>query len=412
MRGTPVTIEVRSCKDKEEVDQYGKVVSYVFAEDDKDALATEMSGTQPDWTTCAWVDGKIATTMGTFPFTVRLNGAPVHMGGVTAVGTLPQHRRKGLLRQVMGLGFQQMRERGQSIAILWASMGAIYQRFGYGGASSSVGYSFDPRFAGFAFPQEPTGTVELMDKEEAYPFIKQLYIQFATPRNLHIHRSSILWNVGTLRPPKKDQPVYIGVYRNSDGEARGHIVYSTQNQERTEPGPSQVLNVSDFVWLDTDAFRGLWEYTRRHDLVGRVNISGAFGEDDPARDLLMEPRMLNRKVNDGIWMRIVDLEKAIPERPYGGRGALVFEIQGDSMCDWNEGTWEMETGGESTEIRRSTRQPQLTMPINSLATLMAGYRSATHLARNGLIAAHDERALKVADDLFRTEYFPNCPNGF
>ncbi len=407
-----MAIEIRSCKDREEVDQYGKVVAYVFAESDKDALATEMSGTQPDWTTCAWVDGKMATTMGTFPFTVRLNGAPVHMGGVTAVGTLPQFRRKGLLRQVMGLGFNQMRERGQSIAILWASMSAIYQRFGYGSASSDVKYSFDPRFAGFALPQEPTGRVELMEKEDAYPVIKQIYIQYATPRNLHIHRSSILWDVGTLRPAKKDQPVYIGVYRNGDGEARGHIVYNTKSADSPDPGPDQVLNVKDFVYLDMDAFRGLWEYIRGHDLVGRVNIRGAFGEDDPARDLLMEPRMLNRKVNDGIWMRIVDVEKAIPQRPYGGRGALVFEIQGDTMCPWNEGAWEMETSGTVTEVHKSSRQPQLSMPINSLASLMSGHRSATALARIGLITAHDDRALPVADELFHTVYPPNCPNGF
>lgn len=407
-----MSIEIRSCREREEVDEYGKVAAYVFAEDDMEALTTEMSGTQPDWTTCAWVDGKIATTMGTFPFTVRLNGAPVAMGGVTAVGTMPQYRRQGLLRQVMGLGFRQMRERGQSIAILWASMGAIYQRFGYGLASPQIGYSFDPRFAGFAFPQEPSGRVELMDKEDAYPTIKQLYIQYATPRNLHIHRSSILWQVGTLRPSKKSHPVYVGVYRNGDGEARGHVIYETSQSHRDEPGPDQVLNVKDFVYLDMDAFRGLWEYIRRHDLVGRVNIRGAFGEDDPARDLLLEPRMLNRNVSDGIWMRIVDVEKAIPQRPYGGRGALVFTIQGDTMCDWNEGAWEMETDGTTTEIRRSDRQPQLSMSPNALATLVSGNRSATALSRIGLVAAHDERALPVADELFHTTYPPCCPNGF
>jgi hypothetical protein len=95
-----------------------------------------------------------------------------------------------------------------------------------------------------------------MEKDDAYPVIKQLYIQFATPRNLHIHRSSILWNVGTLRPRKKNQPVYIGIYRNGDGEARGHIVYRTENHDSPEPGPGQVLSVNDFVWLDMDAFRG------------------------------------------------------------------------------------------------------------------------------------------------------------
>jgi predicted acetyltransferase len=312
----------------------------------------------------------------------------------------------------MDLGFQQMRERGQSIAILWASMGAIYQRFGYGSASPTIGYSYDPRFAQFAFGPEPEGSIELMSTEDAYPTLKQLYIQYATPRNLHIHRSGTLWQVGTLRPSKKDQPVYAAIYRNGAGEARGHIVYETKEGAFNRPGPDQVMTVKDYVYLDVDAFKGLWEFIRRHDLVGQVDIRGAFGRDDPAPDLLLEPRILQRRESDGIWMRVVEVEKAIPQRPYGGRGALVFAIEGDKMCEWNEGAWEMETDGTTTEIRRSTKVPSLRMPINSLATLMAGHRSATHLARINLIGVGDERALPVADELFHSVYPPCCPNGF
>ena len=406
-----MTVEIRPCT-SDELKDYGRIVSYVFAENNPAGMENELATTQPDWTTCAFVDGQMAGTLGAFPFTVRLNGAPVAMGGVTAVGTLPQYRRKGLLRQVMQQALGTMRERGQSYAILWASMAAIYQRFGYGMASSEVRYSFDPRYAGFQSPQDVTGSIEMLTKDDAFPILKQIYVQAATPRNLYIHRSTPLWEVSTLKA-KKDEKLHIAVYRNADGEPRGHLVYMTADQhDAHNHGPAQVMTVKDFITLDMDAYRGLWEFIRRHDLVGRVEIHGGVGEDDPAPELLLEPRMLRRSTYDGIWMRVVDVEKAVPQRPYGERGELTFAIDGDDMCPWNNGTYLMETDGTTTDIRRTDRTAEMTMRPNELATLLSGHRPATQLARAGRIQANSSETLVRADRIFKTEYAPHCPNGF
>ena len=390
--------------------EYRRIVSYVFASND--GMDDELGTTQPDWTMCAFVDGAMAGTMGVFPFTVRLNGSPVPMGGVTAVGTLPGYRRQGLLRKIMTEGFAVMRDRHQAYAILWASMGAIYQRFGYGLASTQVHYSFDPRFVALQNAVSSPGTIELLSKQDAFPVIKQLYIRHATPRNLHIHRSVPLWEASTLRPPKKGHPLYIAVYRAPDGEARGYLVYSTAEDERTGPGPGQKLVVNDFVALDLEAYRGLWEYIRRHDLVGRVEMHGVVPEDDPATALLLEPRMLNRSTSDQIWMRVVDVEQAIPLRPYGARGEITFRITKDDVCPWNTGTFLLETDGATTEVRRTDRAPQIELSPNALASLLAGHRSATFHQRAGQLEATDPIALTTADAIFRSEYAPHCPNSF
>ena len=406
-----MAIEIRSCRDKSELDQYSAVVAYVFAEDNFENLASEAAYTLPEWTTCGFDGDRCVATMGTLPFTVRLNGAPVRMGGVTAVGTLPEVRRQGILRKIMTKGFEDMRERGQSLAILWASMGAIYQRFGYGLASSSVNYSFDPRVAGFESGSTASGSVTMMSKEDAYPIIKQLYIQYATPRNLMIHRSTTLWNADTLRSSKKGQPLYVAVYRNPDGEPRGHVVYETKHAQRERPGPNQVLTVKDLVYLDMEAYRSLWEYVLRHDLAGTIEMNNV-GEDEPAPHLLLEPRMLRTRVSDAIWMRVVDIEGAIPSRPYGARGELTFRVPDDRMAPWNDGRWLMETDGTTTEVRRTDRSPDLEMPVNTLASLIAGHRSATHYARIGKLTGASEQALATADAIFKTDYLPHCPNSF
>lgn len=403
-----MTVEIRPIR-HDEVEAYGRVVAYVFASED--GLEEELKGTQPEWTTCGFVDGKLVSTFATLPFTVRLNGVACPMGGVTAVGTLPEQRRRGLLRQVMTQGLATMRDRGQNLAILWASMGAIYQRFGYGLSTAQVNYSFDPRYVQFAQDVDVPGSVELVPKDDSFPIIKQNYIEWATPRNLCIHRSTFMWTVNTLRPPKKDALVYTAIYRDADGQSRGHVVYSTEDHTTPEPGPSQQMTVTDFVAMDTDAARGLWNYLRRHDLVGRVHFRGA-PEDDVIPDLLLEPRMLNRKTSDGIWMRVVDAEKALAQRPYGTRGELTFAIPSDPECPWNVGTYLLETDGPTAQVTRTTREPELTIPPATLASLISGYRPASHYLRAGRLEEHAVGAALRADALFRTEYAPYCPNGF
>jgi predicted acetyltransferase len=404
-----MAIEVRSCRDDAELAQYQKNVHYVFAS--VPSPDDDMSKPAADWTTCAWVDGQMATTLATLPFTVRFNGSPIKTGGVTAVGTLPAYRRQGLLRKVMTQALELMRERNQPVAILWASMGAIYQRFGYGLASSQVHYAVDPRFAAFQSGPPAPGTIDLLEKNDAFPILKQNYIEWATDKNLVIHRSSILWQIGTLHANVKDHPVYCAVYRNKDGEVRGHAVYQTSEGQFNDTGPGQVMAVNDFIWRDAEAHRGLWDYLRSHDLVRRIDFNG-IEEDDPAPELLLEPRMINRRTSDGIWMRIVDVESALSQRPYGTRGELTIAVEGDDVCPWNNGTWLLETDGPSASVRKIDRQPDITVSPNVLASLMAGHRPATHFARADRLRARDAAALKAADAIFKTEYAPYCPNGF
>ncbi len=403
-----MTVEIRALRDAEELKQYQKNVNYVFASapSPEDDLTTPAA----DWTTCALVDGQLATTFTTLPFTVRLNGNPVKMGGVTAVGTLPAYRRQGLLRKVMTQALSEMRDRDQSLAILWASMAAIYQRFGYGLATGSASYKLDPRFGRFQSGSTAPGTIELMEKDDAFPVIKQNYILWVADKNLAIHRSTVLWQASTLHANVKDHPVYCAVYRNLDGEVTGHAVYQTKEGQFADAGPGQVMEVADFIARDLEAYRGLWDYLCAHDLVRRIEMRVA--EDDPAPELLLEPRMLQRSTWDGIWMRVVDAEKALPQRPYGRRGELTIRIETDDICPWNVGTYLLETDGPSASVRRIDREADITTSPNVLSSLISGYRPASHFARAGRLVAKDDAALQTADDLFRTKHAPYCPNGF
>ena len=62
-------------------------------------------------------------------------GAAVPTAGVTWVGVMPTHRRRGILRQLMAEQLDDLLDRGEPLAALSASESGIYGRFGYGMAT-------------------------------------------------------------------------------------------------------------------------------------------------------------------------------------------------------------------------------------------------------------------------------------
>src|SRR5580700_10850455 len=70
---------------------------------------------EPEWTLCAFDDGVLAAKMAILPFNISWNGRWIPCGGVTAVTTLPTHRRRGYVGELMRRSMAQMREAGQPV---------------------------------------------------------------------------------------------------------------------------------------------------------------------------------------------------------------------------------------------------------------------------------------------------------
>jgi len=206
------------------------------------------------------------------------------------------------------------------------------------------------------------------------------------------------------------KPQQMAVYRSPDGEPRGYLTYRNREQEDWNPGPNQSMKVGAFFALDAEAYRGMWEFLVAHDLVKEIEFE-RVPEDDLAPLLLQEPRTLHRRTGDGLWMRIADVELALTQRPYGDAGALTIAVE-DDVCDWNVGTYRLETDGASSTVARTGDRADLTVPVARLAQLLSGFASATDLSRAGLIEARDGGVVATADRMFATAYRPYCQDGF
>ena len=94
-------------------------------------------------------------------------GGVAPCAGITYVGVMPSHRRRGVLTELMREQLDDLHERGEPLAALWASEPVIYGRFGYGIAAPSA--AMEAEHAGFAFRDDPgpSGTARLLTKDEA-----------------------------------------------------------------------------------------------------------------------------------------------------------------------------------------------------------------------------------------------------
>src|SRR6266571_2434215 len=90
-------------------------------------------------------------------------------------GVLPSHRRRGILTQMMKRQLEDLRERDEPLAILWASEAAIYGRFGYGIAAPTVQLDADRSRFSFRDDPGPRGAVRLIDRDEAAKVLPALY---------------------------------------------------------------------------------------------------------------------------------------------------------------------------------------------------------------------------------------------
>ena len=128
------TIEIRQpATDTETLRAWIKPVSTAFADDHTDAMfEIDQQLWERDRLIGAvdgerWVGGACA-----FSMRMTVPGGVVRAAGVSDVGVAPTHRRRGILTGMMRWLLDQAAERGEPVAILHASEGAIYPRFGFG----------------------------------------------------------------------------------------------------------------------------------------------------------------------------------------------------------------------------------------------------------------------------------------
>jgi predicted acetyltransferase len=359
-----------------------------------------------DRTVAAFENGRIvgAGSIASLELTVPGTLAPV--AGVTSIGVLPTHRRRGVMSSVLRKQFEDVHEGDEVIACLYASEGAIYQRFGYGMGVPMGHFSIDKRRSAYARALQPRGEIHMLDRNEAMGVVKDVY-ERGRPR----------WP-GLLSRPGSWWEFRLYPHAHGDGgwsqwffaahqaeELDGYVIYRIR-QDWSHESPNLELEIEELMALTEDAYAALWRFCLDTDLVARIT-GWKRPADDPILHMLAEPRSLGFHVRDGLWVRPVDVDGALSARRYATEGRVVFEVH-DSNCPWNEGRFELEGGPDGASCRRTDAEPDLIVDAADLgATFMGGVAFQT-LAAASRVVEVSPGAIRRADAMFTWQPGPWC----
>ena len=348
------------------------------------------------------------------PIRVNTGGNIVPVMAVNTVAVRPTHRRRGLMRMMMDHHLRRARAEGFALAALSASEATIYGRFGFGVATRHVGWEIDTqRFAIRPDVVVAPGSLELADP----PLDKNIFERLSaghqlthrgafSPLGMHLAKADGTWDFDEQGPSKKLR--YL-LHFDDSGTPDGFAEFKHggfENKQSESPAPTAILSVCS---PSPEIDRALWQGLASFDLVEKLTYESA-APDDPLPSSLVDPWAIKQNViRDGIWLRILDLEKAVADRGFESDGHVVIKVV-DSM-GFCEGAWCITVREGRGEAARTSLSPAVELGVDSLARLWFGDVTAVQLARSGLIHGSPGSVQKLSR-LFATAFRPANLNDF
>jgi predicted acetyltransferase len=332
-------------------------------------------------------------------------GAAVPTAGVTSVGVLPTHRRRGINTALMRAQLDDVRSRGEPLAALFASEGGIYGRYGYGVAAFSGDLDLEVARSDFIRGYRPSGRVRLLSRTEALPLMRSVYDAERRRRPGMVELDDRWWGWLFTESSKDEETPVRYVVHDVGGEPDAFATYVVKH-EWPDSIAKLRLTVRRLVASTPQGAADIWRYLFDIDLVGSVQASNR-PEDDPLLLMMREPRRLRFTLQDGLYVRLVDLPVALTARAYAAAQTLVLEVA-DPFCPWNEGRWELRTGGDGPRCERTEAPADIACTATDLGAVYLGGFGFARLHRAGRIHELTEGALARADAAFRSDPGPWC----
>src|SRR5947209_5136315 len=254
--------------------------------------------------------------------------------GVTFVAVMPTHRRRGVLSSLMRQQLADVGERGEPLAVLWASESAIYGRYGYGRASWSLNFTLKrgegalTRAAAAAASPERSGVrLRLAEPQAVLPELAKVYDAVLPSRAGFFARSDAWWRRLTYDPPehRRGSSPLRCVLAEDDHGPRGYALYSA-NDIWSDSLPENVLTVREMMTTDPAASAALFADLLSRDLTTEFRI-GTRPVDDPLLYQLADPRRTRPSMVDALWVRLIDVPRALAGRRYASPVDVVIEVR-------------------------------------------------------------------------------------
>jgi predicted acetyltransferase len=403
-------IEIRPIT-ADEVPAFRQTISRAFGDDpseDDDADERFLAFFDLERTYVPFDGDTMVGASASFTFDVSLpGGTATPMGGLTVVAVKPTHRRRGILTGMIGAHFDDCAARGEVVSGLWASESSIYRRYGYGVAAPVHDLTIDASAAGVPVAPDEVRLITLDEARKVFPGI---YDSVFSTRPGQTSRNDVWWNEREFRDPAHwrrgaSERRYLAAFRG--GNAVGYATYRQKAKWENSIANGSVI-VGELLGVDSDARLSLWSLLCSIDLFPNVTA------DNQPPDLelpwqVANPRAIQRKELDGMYVRVLDVPGALEARRYSTSDRVTIEVI-DAM-GIADGTYELAGSPDGASCSPTTEPADVTMDAATLSALYLGADLVDTLARAGRIEGAGEDVARFGA-MLRSPIAPHCPEVF
>lgn len=361
----------------------------------------------------AFDDGRICATFRSWPTEVTVpGGARLPASAIAAVTVRPTHRRRGILRRLMAAEHAAMPGRGEAVGLLYASEYPIYGRFGYGPACRTATWTVTTQ--GVAVAGDPHGRVELVAPDQALGrTLRDVFDAWRVGQTGEIRRREVAWDEAIGLVENGWDPAwrgFVALHRDGSGAVDGYARYRAEWKWDARR-PASEIQLDELHALTDAAYAGLWRFLLEVDLVARVTASQRR-PSEPLPWLLSDARAAAvSEIGDGLWLRLIDLPRALQARTYATAIDLVLETLDDEAPNGRH-RLRLRGGVDRAECQPTDRPVDLTVDVGALgAAYLGGVRLRDAARRTGLVehrpgaAAELEAALRMPDEPWCSTFF-------
>ncbi|MFF0017757.1 GNAT family N-acetyltransferase [Streptomyces sp. NPDC005374] len=344
-----------------------------------------------------------------------VGGGFVAADAITGVTVTATHRRRGLLTRMMNGDLAVAKERGDIVATLIAAEYRIYGRYGFGPATSAAEWTVDIPRTGLdrrGPDLRDGGRIDLVGPDDVRKLAPELHDRMRRVTPGAVSRGDWFWQIetGVLRVDPKWTEPYFAVYRAADGTVEGLVAYEVDDKWGDAKQPLNTASVRGTLTSTPAAERALWHYLCSIDWVTQVK-SGPLAPDALLPHLLPDARAARITTQaDWLWVRLLDVVRALEARTYEAEGVLVLEVV--DRAGLAGGRYRLDASPDGASCTPTTESADLTLDVGELAALWLGDESAVRLVALGRVREEQAGAGRKADALLRTSRRPWCPDMF
>ncbi len=319
-----------------------------------------------------WFDGKnLASQFAVYPLCMNIYGTIYAIGFVTSVATYPEYTGQGLMSGLMKQSLVQMRERGQSLSLLYPYSIPLYRHKGWEIISDKMTY----RIKDIQLPKHIDSTGYVRRVEADAPDLIKLHSIFAEQTHGCILRDELAWEEYWRWDVDN---MSVAVYYSDEGQPLGYMVYLLKED---------LMHIKEMIYLCNAAKQGLWKFISAHEsMVDEVLGDNYFSE---AIAFELEDSDIKETIRPYLMGRIVDIEQfllqyRLPETSGEKRIQITFDIS-DDLLEWNNIELPFSfPASQCNDIAAATRpKKKAQIDIGALTALLIGYKSASYLHRLG-----------------------------